>query len=61
MLMGPVKNTEFLDLPKVTWYEVTGIMLLLIPMIGMGVAPLWLSDMTMESVGPFIQGVLNHL
>jgi len=48
-------------LPKVTWFEVTGIMLLLIPMMGMGVAPLWLSDMTMESVQPFIQGVLNHL
>ena len=61
MLMGEVKNEEYLHLPKVTWFEVTGILLLLIPMFGMGVAPLWLSDMTMDSVGPFIQGVLNHL
>ncbi|HWS60360.1 MAG TPA: NADH-quinone oxidoreductase subunit M [Flavobacterium sp.] len=61
MLMGEVKNEEFLDLPKATWFEITGILLLLVPMLGMGVAPLWLSDMTMESLQPFIQGVLNHL
>jgi NADH-quinone oxidoreductase subunit M len=58
MLMGPVKNEEFLNLPKVTWYEKTGILLMLIPMIGIGVAPLWLSDMILESLQPFIQGFL---
>ena len=58
MLMGPVKNEAFLDLPKVTWYEKTGILLLLIPMVGMGVAPLWLSDMILESLQPFIQGFI---
>ncbi len=58
MLMGPVKNEAYLNLPKVTWYEKTGILLLLIPIVGMGVAPLWLSDMIMESLQPFIQGVL---
>ncbi|VAV84737.1 NADH-ubiquinone oxidoreductase chain M [hydrothermal vent metagenome] len=58
MLMGPVKNEAYLDLPQVTWYEKTGILLLLIPIVGMGVAPLWLSDMIMESLQPFIQGVL---
>ncbi len=58
MLMGPVKNKEFLTLERVTWYEKLGIMLLLIPIVGMGVAPLWLSDMILESLQPFIQGVL---
>ena len=58
MLMGPVKNNAFLTLEKVTWYEKFGIMLLLIPIVGMGVAPLWLSDMILESLHPFIQGVL---
>lgn len=58
MLMGPVKNEAYLNLPKVTWYEKTGILLLLIPIVGMGVVPLWLSDMIMESLQPFIQGVL---
>lgn len=58
MLMGPVKNEEFLTLEKVTWYEKLGILLLLIPIVGMGVAPLWLSDMILDSLQPFIQGVL---
>ena len=58
MLMGPVKNEEFLTLERVTWYEKLGILLLLLPIVGMGVAPLWLSDMILESLQPFIQGVL---
>jgi NADH-quinone oxidoreductase subunit M len=58
MLMGPVKNEAFLSLEKVTWYEKTGIVLMLVPIIGIGVAPFWLSEMIMESIQPFIQGVL---
>jgi len=58
MLMGPVKNDAFLNLPKATWYEKTGILLLFIPIVGMGVAPLWLSNMILESLQPFIQGLL---
>lgn len=58
MLMGPVKNDKFLTLPKVTWYELTGILLLLIPITGIGVAPLWISNMILESIEPFIKGVL---
>ena len=58
MLMGPVKDEAYLGLPKATWYEKTGIFLLLIPMVGIGVAPLWLSDMILASLEPFIQGVL---
>jgi len=58
MLMGPVKNDAFLNLSRVTWYEKTGILLLLIPIVGMGVAPLWLSNMILESLQPFIQGFI---
>jgi NADH-quinone oxidoreductase subunit M len=58
MLMGPIKNEAYLKLEKVTWYEKTGIMLLLIPIVGIGVAPLWLSNMILESIQPFIQAVL---
>lgn len=55
MLMGKVTNPEYLDLPKTTWYEKTGILLLLIPVVGMGVAPLWLSNMVMDSIKLFMQ------
>jgi len=58
MLMGPVKNDSFLAMEKVTWYEKTGIFLMLVPIIGIGVAPLWLSEMILKSIQPFIQGVL---
>ncbi len=58
MLMGPIKNDAYLKLEKVTWYEKTGILLLLIPIVGIGVAPLWLSNMILDSLEPFIQGLL---
>jgi NADH-quinone oxidoreductase subunit M len=58
MLMGPVTNDAYLTLERVTWYEKTGILLMLLPIIGIGVAPLWLSEMILKSIQPFIQGVL---
>jgi NADH-quinone oxidoreductase subunit M len=58
MLMGPIKNEAYLKLERVTWYERFGILLLLIPIVGIGVAPLWLSDMILESLQPFIQGLI---
>ncbi|HIP48424.1 MAG TPA: NADH-quinone oxidoreductase subunit M [Lutibacter sp.] len=58
MLMGTIKNEEHLSLKDATWYEKTGIFLLLIPIIGMGMAPLWLSDMITESLAPFIHRML---
>jgi len=59
IMMGPLETNNVENLPKVTWYEKTGILLLLIPVIAIGVAPLWLSDMIMESIQPFIQGVIK--
>ena len=58
IMMGPLQTNNTENLPKATWYEKTGILLLIIPVIGIGVAPLWLSDMIMESLQPFIQGLL---
>jgi NADH-quinone oxidoreductase subunit M len=59
MLMGPIKNIEFNTLEKVTWYERIGVILLLIPIIFMGVLPIWLSDMIRESLQPFIERMAN--
>ncbi len=58
MLMGPVRDETYMGFPKVTWFERLGILLLLLPIIGIGVAPLWLSELIFESLNPFIQGVL---
>jgi len=58
MLMGPIKNPEFKKFPKATWYEKTGVLLLLIPIIIIGTTPLWISDIIMNSIKPFIERIL---
>ncbi|MCF6213194.1 MAG: NADH-quinone oxidoreductase subunit M [Flavobacteriaceae bacterium] len=58
MLMGPVKKEEYYNFPKATWYEKTGIFLLLIPIIIIGTTPLWISDIIMDSIKPFIERML---
>ncbi len=58
MLMGPVKNSEFENLPKATWFERAGVILLLIPIVFMGMTPIWLSDMIRESLQPFIERMM---
>ncbi len=58
MLMGPVRNEEYNTLDKATWYEKTGILLLLIPIVFMGVFPLLTSEFIRESLSPFIDRLL---
>ena len=58
MLMGPVRNEEYHSLKDATWFERAGIYLLLIPVVGMGVAPLWLGTMIQESILPLITRLL---
>ncbi|NER10311.1 NADH dehydrogenase subunit M [Muriicola jejuensis] len=58
MLMGPLKENSLTPMERATWYEKAGIFLMLLPIIGIGVAPLWLSEMILQSIQPFIQGVL---
>ncbi len=58
MLMGPVKKEAYKTLPKVTWYERTGLLLLLIPIMIIGITPLWISDIIMDSIKPFIERML---
>ncbi len=58
MLMGPITDSHFEHLPKDTWYERAGIYLLMIPIVGIGMLPLWLSNMIMSSLDPFIQRLL---
>ncbi len=58
MLMGPLKKEAFSKFPPATWYEKTGIFLLLIPIIIIGTTPLWISDIIMDSIKPFIERML---
>ena len=54
MLMGPIKHEKFNKLPLANWHEKTGAILLIIPIVIIGVAPFWLSDMILESLTPMI-------
>lgn len=58
MLMGPITDSHHEHLPKDTWYERVGIYLLMIPIVGIGMMPMWLSNMIMDSLDPFIQRLL---
>jgi len=58
IMMGPIKNDEYKKLPKATWYEKVGLVLLLIPVVIIGVMPLGLSEMIKASIQPFLERLL---
>ncbi len=58
IMMGPLANSEHSKLPKATWYEKTGLILLMIPVIIIGVMPLGLSEMIKASIQPFLERLL---
>ncbi|WP_456462682.1 complex I subunit 4 family protein [Lutibacter sp.] len=58
IMMGPITNDEYRKLPKATWYEKVGLVLLLIPVVIIGVMPLGLSEMIKASIQPFLERLL---
>ncbi|HRJ29154.1 MAG TPA: NADH-quinone oxidoreductase subunit M [Cyclobacteriaceae bacterium] len=51
LLMGPVKNEAYNNLKDATWYERLATVTLIAAIVSIGIAPLWLSDIIMESLG----------
>lgn len=51
LLMGPIKNEEYNNLKDATWYERLATVTLIAAIVIIGIAPLWLSDIIMESLG----------
>jgi NADH-quinone oxidoreductase subunit M len=54
LLLGPVKNDHFMHLGDARWYERLSAGSLIIGIAGIGLAPLWLSSLISESLGPYI-------
>ncbi len=54
LLMGPVKKPEYLNFPKAKWFEKVATVTLIAGILIIGLAPLWLSDMIWESLGPIV-------
>ncbi len=55
IMMGPLSNPEYANLPKATWYEKVGLAMLLIPVVVIGVMPFGLGEMLKESIQPFLE------
>lgn len=58
IMMGPLSHENFKDLPKATWYEKTGLVLLIVPVVLIGVLPFGLGEMIKESIEPFLERLL---
>ncbi len=59
MLLGPLKHKEHADLPPAAWYEKVATGLLIIAITGIGVAPLWLSNLITDSLPPVVEKFLS--
>lgn len=55
LLLGPIKNEEYNFLRDAVWFEKASTVILIIAIAGMGLAPLWLSELISESLNPIIQ------
>jgi NADH-quinone oxidoreductase subunit M len=54
LLMGPVRKEGYNDFPKARWFEKVATVSLIVGILIIGLTPLWLSDMIMNSLGPIV-------
>jgi NADH-quinone oxidoreductase subunit M len=54
LLLGPVKNEHFLHLDDAKWYERLSAGTLVVAITAIGIAPLWLSNLINDSLGPYV-------
>lgn len=57
LLQGPLKKEEYIEIKDASWYEKVATVTLLIGIIGIGLAPMWLSDMLYDSIQPIIDAI----
>lgn len=58
LLLGPVKDPHFDNLPDARWYEKTSVITLIASIAFIGLVPIWLSDMITVSLQPIISKIL---
>ena len=54
VLFGPLVNEAHAKLTDAVWHEKLPLIVLLIAIVGIGVAPLWLSDLILDSLQPIV-------
>ncbi len=61
ILYGPIENKEFIKLDEAKWYERLSTGVLIAAIAGIGLAPLWLSDMINDSLNPIVHQIVQAL
>jgi len=54
LLFGPVHDKHHLELTDAKWFERSSIIILIVAIAGIGIAPLWLSNMISDSLTPIV-------
>jgi NADH-quinone oxidoreductase subunit M len=54
LLLGPIKNDHYLHLNDARWWEKLSAGALIVAIAGIGIAPLWLSNIITGSLGPYV-------
>jgi NADH-quinone oxidoreductase subunit M len=54
LLLGPVKDDHYNHLVDARWYEKLSAGTLILSVAGIGIAPLWLSNIISDSLGPYV-------
>jgi len=55
LLLGKIKNDDFLQLKDAEWHEKLTLVTLVVAVAGIGLAPLWLSNMIGDSLAPIVE------
>jgi len=58
-MMGPIKNESYKSLPDAAWNEKLAAVILIIPIVMIGSAPFWLSDMVNSSIGNWMTSLIS--
>jgi NADH-quinone oxidoreductase subunit M len=60
LLFGPVKNDHFFQIKDAKWFEKISTVTLIVAVAGIGLFPLWLSDMIYKSLTPMMQQLASY-
>ena len=58
ILYGEVKNPHFLELTDASWDERVAVICLIACVAGLGLFPLWASNVISDAVGPILANIL---
>jgi NADH-quinone oxidoreductase subunit M len=54
LLLGPITNDHYNHLGDAKWYERLSVGTLIVAIAGIGIAPLWLSNLIYSGLGPYV-------